>query len=128
MNRKMEEYTRQKLWRDKQESWKEVLPGVKRRILAHSLSGMAALYRIAPNTVFPLHSHPHAQYGFVLEGEGVFKVGNSIWKLAKGDSYFIPPGVPHELTTKGDKESVIIDFFTPEREDMLNEALQADEY
>jgi len=117
----MPSYSEPALWSDKQEAWREVMPGVRRRILAHSATGMMVMYYIESRKVFPLHSHPHAQYGVFLQGGGVFKVGDREWAVKKGDAYYVPPGVLHELRT-GDEPSVIIDFFTPPREDYLAEA------
>jgi len=84
------------MWRDKPGAWHEILPGVRRRILSHSASGMMVLYKIAPGSVFPWHNHTHAQFGIFLEGGGDFKVGERMWKISKGDSYFIPQGLYHE--------------------------------
>jgi len=114
------------MWRDKPGAWHEILPGVKRRILSHSASGMMVLYKIAPGSVFPWHNHTHAQFGIFLEGGGDFKVGERMWKISKGDSYFIPQGLYHELKTDSKLATVVIDFFTPAREDYLSEALQPD--
>jgi len=119
-------YPKQKLWRERESSWHEIMPGVRRRIAAYSLTGMMVYYRIAPNTVFPKHTHPHAQYGIFLEGGGTFRVGEAVWNMKKGDSYYIPPDVPHELVTSN-QECLIIDFFTPLREDMLAEADKPEE-
>jgi len=113
-------------WRAKPGAWHEIHPGVRRRILAHSATGMMVLYKIAPGSVFPWHNHTHAQFGFFLEGGGDFKVGERVWKISKGDSYFVPPGLYHELKTDSKLPSVVIDFFTPAREDYLNEALPPD--
>lgn len=88
---------------------------------------MMVFYKIEPGKVFAWHNHPHAQFGVVLEGEGTFRVGEVQWGVKPGDGYFIPPGVFHELRTQGDKPSIIIDFFTPERDDYLGEALPPDE-
>ena len=114
------------MWRDKPGAWHEILPGVRRRILSHSASGMMVLYKIAPGSVFPWHNHAHAQFGIFLEGGGDFKVGERMWKISKGDSYFIPQGLYHELKTDSKLPTVVIDFFTPAREDYLSEALQPD--
>ena len=121
-----DEFARASLWKEKPGAWHEIMKGVKRRILNHSPTGMMVLYRIDPGSVFPLHSHPHAQFGYFLEGGGFFMVGNSEWKIGAGDSYYIPPGVKHELRT-GTKKSVVIDFFTPERLDYHGEVLQPDD-
>jgi quercetin dioxygenase-like cupin family protein len=122
----MSSYSEPAKWSDRRDAWREVMPGVKRRILTHSSTGMMVMYHIEPRRVFPLHSHPHAQYGVFLEGGGSFRVGGKEWAMKKGDAYFIPPGVPHELRT-GDEPSVIIDFFTPAREDYVPEAPAPDE-
>ena len=82
------------------------------------------LYKIEPGRVFPLHSHPHAQFGVFLEGGGKFKIGDSARNMKEGDGYYIPPGVPHELVTDSGKLTVIVDFFTPERDDLLPECLE----
>ena len=83
-------------------------------------------YKIESGRVFALHNHPHAQFGVVLEGEGTFKIGELECRIRPGDGYYIPPGVFHELRTEGGKPSILIDFFTPERDDYLGEALAAD--
>ena len=56
-----------------------------------------------------------------------FKVGDSVWKMKKGDSYFIPPGVMHELKTDPAQQCVVIDFFTPERQDYRPETVAPDQ-
>jgi unsaturated pyranuronate lyase len=86
---------------------------------------MMVLYRIEAGKVFPLHNHPHAQFGVFVEGGGSFKVGDEAWDVKAGGSYFIPPGTMHELKTT--RDSLIIDFFTPEREDYVAEAQSPEE-
>ena len=85
---------------------------------------MMVLYKIDAGSEFQLHSHPHAQFGVFIEGIAMFKVGNETWRMKSGDTYFIPPGVMHELKTI--ENCVVVDFFTPEREDYLSEALVPD--
>jgi len=111
-----DEFIRAARWADRPSAWQEMLPGVKRRVLSHSPLGMMAHFRLDPDSVLPLHSHPHAQFGVFLEGGGEFRVGDLVWKMKKGDSYYIPPGVPHELRVGGGG-AVVVDFFVPERQD-----------
>jgi len=99
---------------------------VRRRILNHASTGMMVFYKIESGRAFAWHNHPHAQYGVFLEGGGTFKVGELEWRVKQGDSYFIPPGVFHELRTDGEGPSVVLDFFTPERDDYLPECLEPD--
>lgn len=115
------------LWHDAATAWHEILPGVRRRILAHAPSAMLVLYRIEPGRIFPKHTHPHAQYGTVLQGGGTFQVGSASWEMGVGDAYYVPPDVPHELRTSGSVPTVILDVFAPEREDFLKETVPPDE-
>lgn len=120
-----DEFARASLWKDRPAAWHEVMKGVKRRILTHSPTGMMVIYRIEPRSIFPLHTHPHAQFGYFLEGGGQLKVGGSLWRMKKGDSYYVPPGIAHELRT-GSRRCSLIDFFTPERLDYHAEAMPPD--
>jgi quercetin dioxygenase-like cupin family protein len=114
------------LWEEKPEAWHEILPGVHRRILAHDSSVMMVLYRIAPGSRFPMHTHPHVQSGTVLEGGGQFRVGEDTWTLRVGSSYTVPGGVPHELRAIEDSRTVVLDVFTPRREEFLHETVRPD--
>lgn len=114
------------LWEDRPEAWHEVLPGVRRRILAHGHGVMLVLYHIAPSSTFPMHSHPEVQAGTFLEGGGRFTVGGEVYRMKKGSSYSILGGVPHELVTESEGPSVVLDVFVPERRDFLKESVPAD--
>lgn len=114
------------LWEDKLEAWHEILPGVRRRILAHDAGVMMVLYRIDPGTTFPRHTHPHVQSGTVLQGGGRFRVGDDTWQLTVGSSYTVPSDVPHELLSDPSGPTVILDVFTPRREDFLGETVPPD--
>jgi quercetin dioxygenase-like cupin family protein len=119
-------YNDSALWNDKPESWIEVLPGVERRIAGHSSTGMIVYYQIKPGSAFPKHNHPHAQFGLVIQGQMTFNVGDKTWNMKKGDSYYIPPGIFHELFTSGNEQIIVVDFFTPERGDYLSAAVAPD--
>ena len=87
---------------------------------------MLVLYRIAPNTTFPRHRHPHVQSGTILSGGGRFRVGNAVWEVRAGAGYYVPSNVAHELTTGPDEETVVLDVFAPEREDFRDEVRPPD--
>lgn len=114
------------LWEEKPEAWHEVQPGVQRRILAHDTSVMMVLYRIAPGSRFAMHTHPHLQSGTVLQGGGLFLVGKETWTLRVGSSYTLPGGVPHELRADDATPTIILDVFTPRREEFLHETVRPD--
>jgi quercetin dioxygenase-like cupin family protein len=119
-------YATPSIWHDKEEAWHEVMPGVSRRVATHATTGMMIYYKIASGSVFAWHNHPHSQFGLFLQGGGIFKVGDREWRVKGGDGYFIPPGVFHELRTDGGETCVVVDFFTPERDDYAQEALNPD--
>ncbi len=118
-------YSAPGLWAEKSRAWHQFIPGVRRRILASSQTGTMALYILEPKSLVKLHSHPHAQYGYCIDGSGVFRIGAMRWIMRKGDSYYIPPGLTHELRISS-KRTVLVEFFTPMREDFLPEVLPAD--
>ena len=120
------DYSQPGLWQEKPEAWHDFVKGVKRRIVANSLTGTMALYWLEPASRVALHSHPHAQYGICLEGSGEFRIGDKVWKVGKGDGYYIPPGMSHELTVSEKEKAVLIEFFTPHREEFLKEVLPSD--
>jgi quercetin dioxygenase-like cupin family protein len=59
----------------------------------------------------PLHLH-HAQdeIFYVLEGSYYFQVGDERFKLAKGDSIFMPRKVPHAWTQISETGKMIVVF------------------
>lgn len=48
----------------------------------------------------PEHTHA-AQWGVVLAGEIELTIGDSVNTYHKGDSYYIPAGVPHRARIRG---------------------------
>jgi quercetin dioxygenase-like cupin family protein len=67
----------------------------------------------------PLHSHPHEQISYLVEGEVYLLVENRDKVLLKaGDHFAIPSNVPHSIHRLTPFVR-IIDCFTPLREDFL---------
>ncbi|MFQ6016539.1 MAG: cupin domain-containing protein, partial [Anaerolineae bacterium] len=74
----------------------EMVPGVFRRTLTYGQKAMLIHVTLEPGATVPLHSHPHEQLGFVLEGELTMTIGGESRVLKAGDSYLIHPDVEHE--------------------------------
>ena len=87
---------------------------VARRVIGQR--SMFAVVELEPNTAVPEHRHPHEQQGIVLTGGGRFRVGEEAMDVGPGSTWNIPPDVPHEFTV-GPEGAVVIDVFTPNRED-----------
>ena len=75
-----------------------------------------SVVELEPNSVVPEHSHPNEQLGLVVSGSVSFRIGEEERQLAQGGMWNIPPNVPHEVHI-GPEGAVIIDVFSPPRED-----------
>jgi quercetin dioxygenase-like cupin family protein len=93
----------------------EMLPGVTRRTLNSSERLMLIEVALEKGVVVPSHSHPHEQIGYLISGRVLFELGDERRELAAGDSWLVPPSVPHQVTAL--EPSVAIDVFSPPREE-----------
>ena len=96
---------------------KELAPGVTLRILWGE-KVMISLVECAPHSVVPNHSHPHEQAGVVLQGQSDMTIGGETKRIKPGDAYVIPGGVEHSLVAD-DGWSLILDVFSPPREEYI---------
>ncbi len=56
-----------------------------------------------PGGTAEFHVHDEMEQAFiVLEGEGLFRVGDQEYRLGGGDIIFIPSKQPHQITSVGD--------------------------
>ena len=63
------------------------------------------------------HSHPHEQIVVMVHGKLRLMVGDAEAIMGPDDIVIIPPNVPHEAEALED--TVVIDVFSPPREDFL---------
>lgn len=98
----------------------EAMPGGgERRVLSYGGSMMAVRFDFGGGVTTEEHSHPHEQIGYVVSGEIVLFMGDSTNEhLTAGCSYYVAPGVRHHIETL--KPTVVLDCFSPIREDFLN--------
>ncbi len=92
--------------------------GVKRKILAYGDQLMAVEVHFEAGAIGPMHSHPHTQLTYVLEGEFEFEIGGAKNIVKKGDTLFKQPNVVHGCVCT--KQGVLLDTFSPYREDFVN--------
>ena len=69
------------------------------------------------NTDLPVHKHPHEQTLYCLKGEVILTVDGVEHRIAQGGSMLLPGGVPHGA--RFEVPSIVIDTFSPPREDFL---------
>ena len=97
----------------------EALAGLMRRTLAQTNDVMIVEFRSEAGVVIPEHHHPHQQVGYVVSGLLELTLNGDPHRLNPGDSYAIPGDAPHSAVFV--EESIIIDCFSPPREDYQNE-------
>ena len=97
--------------------WITVGPGVRRRMLCHDGRLMMVEVAFDKGAVGALHSHPHIQVSLVASGTFELTIGDEKQVLKAGDSYRVPADVVHGCVAL--EEGVLIDAFTPQREDFL---------
>lgn len=71
-----------------------------------------------PNVTAEAHDHPHEQMTIVEKGRARFIIGAVEREVSPGDVIHITPGMWHGATML-DEEVVLIDIFSPIREDFL---------
>ena len=79
---------------------------------------MVCRLRFAPRVVTPPHDHPHEQITLVERGRADFFVEGEKRTAKAGDILLFPSGIRHGATMLED-EVVLIDIFSPPREDFL---------
>lgn len=79
---------------------------------------MVCRFRFAPFLVTPAHSHPHEQMTLVIQGKVRFTLGNRERIVNPGDVLHFPSNSWHGATML-EEEVILIDIFSPIREDFL---------
>jgi len=102
--------------------WQEITPealaeGVERRMIVGDKL-MACRLHFQPHVVTSAHTHPHEQLTFVLQGKVKFTIEGKERTVSAGDVLHFASYVSHGATML-DEEVVLIDVFTPLREDFL---------
>jgi quercetin dioxygenase-like cupin family protein len=94
-----------------------VAEGVQRRMVWGDRL-MACRIEFAPRVVTPVHTHPHEQITLVVRGRVQFFVAGVPRLAVAGEVLHFPSNIEHGATML-DEEVVLIDIFSPIREDFL---------
>lgn len=92
-------------------------PGVVRRVLAYSDDLMCVENTFEKGAVGSLHSHPHTQITYVVEGVFSFTIDGETRVVRRGDTLLKENGVVHGCTCL--EAGVLLDVFTPMRQDFV---------
>ena len=94
-----------------------IAEGIERQMVVGE-NLMICRFRFASFLVTPEHDHPHEQMSIVVSGRVRFFVEGTERIASPGDVLHFPPNCWHGATMM-DEEVVLIDIFTPVREDFL---------
>jgi Uncharacterized conserved protein, contains double-stranded beta-helix domain len=91
--------------------------GIPFDLLATGDRLMVTRMRYAAGMIVASHAHEHEQAGYVVSGRYRQTANGGTHELNPGDSYVIAGGVEHAMEVLED--GLVIDIFTPPREDYL---------
>lgn len=79
---------------------------------------------IAPNAVGKMHSHPHEQMIYVIEGDADLILDGRAYYLKAGDTMWVPSNLEHTGAAHA-KGCRFLEIFTPARKDFEEKLAQA---
>ena len=91
--------------------------GICRKILAYSDDLMCVENYFETGAQGAMHHHPHTQITYVVSGEFEFTIGDEVKVVKAGDTMLQMKDVIHGCRCV--KEGIILDIFTPMREDFV---------
>jgi quercetin dioxygenase-like cupin family protein len=94
-----------------------IAPGIQRRMVVGQALMICRL-QFDPHVVTPVHRHPHEQMTIVVRGSARFTIEDETRVAGPGDVLHFPSNILHGATMF-DEDVVLIDIFTPVREDFL---------
>ncbi len=98
-------------------AWETVGEGVRRKIMAYDDKLMLVRVEFAKESIGTLHQHYHSQITHVESGAFEVSIDGEKKILRGGDAFYIPPNLMHGCVCL--EEGVLIDVFSPMREDFL---------
>ena len=93
--------------------------GLSRQLFGFDDSILMARVEFEAGAVGEVHAHHHSQVTYVESGEFDVFIDGVENRLGAGDSFYIHPNVDHGAVCR--KAGVLIDVFSPAREDFLDE-------
>lgn len=96
----------------------QVAEGIKRQMVVGE-NVMVCRFTFDPFVITDVHSHPHEQMTLLMKGRVKFTISGEERIVTAGDVLHFPSNNRHGATML-DEEVVLIDIFSPIREDFLN--------
>ena len=97
--------------------WKNIGEGIKRKILGYEKDLMLVAVKFKKGSHADLHKHPHKQISYLISGSFEVNINNEKKIMKADDVFLVLPNIQHSVAALED--SMIIDVFTPYREDFI---------
>jgi quercetin dioxygenase-like cupin family protein len=91
--------------------------GLMRRVLAYNDKLFLAEHEMKKGWIGKVHSHPHEQIVYVVRGHLRVTCEGKTFDVRDGDTFLVRGGIEHGASAIED--SVVVDVFTPCREDYI---------
>ncbi|CAN5738753.1 cupin domain-containing protein [soil metagenome] len=101
-------------------AWEKTGDGVRRKIMAFDDHLMVVKVEFKKGSIGPIHQHHHSQITHVESGSFEVSINGNKKVLNGGDAFYIPPHEDHGCVCL--EEGVLIDVFSPMREEFVNNA------
>jgi quercetin dioxygenase-like cupin family protein len=97
--------------------FRRLAEGIEIKTLVRGERTLMVKFRLRAGHTLVLHTHPHEQTGYLVEGHIRLTIDGRVHDVWAGDSWCIPGGEEHggEFV----EDSVIVEVFSPVREDYL---------
>ncbi len=108
-----------------EEEWEEVAPGLTRQVMGYDGQIMLVKAKFDTGAVGQTHRHYHSQVTYVESGEFEMTIDGETRILRQGDSFYVLPWLWHGCVCT--KPGILVDVFSPSREDFLGMELRQSE-
>lgn len=103
--------------------WQQAAEGIRRKIFAPGDRIMSMLIEFKAGASGAAHAHPHEQITFVISGRLALTLQGIEHEIGPGEQLYVPGDAVHSVLALED--SVVLEVFTPLREDLLASVTEA---
>ncbi len=97
--------------------WETTPDGNRRRVVLYTDELMVVQFAFEKGGVGAMHSHPHVQSSYVVEGRFEVTIDGVSETIPAGGSFIVPSNLLHGV--KALEGGLLVDTFTPHRADFL---------
>ncbi len=97
--------------------YKFALEGVSFKTIVWGKKTLLGEFKLLKGCSVPIHKHFHEQTGYLVKGKMNFYIDGQKYLAEPGDSWNIPGNIEHSADAI--EESIVVEVFSPVREDYL---------